>query len=316
MAKQGRTRTASEDYNQRSIERVFRLVKLMKRSPRRTPDELAELLSVSARTVYRYFNLIEALGFVLRRDSVGRLFIAGSELKASFTEEEADLISELIQKHVPDHAEAASILAKLDVFSVNMEHEASSLQREHVNRIAALSEAIQRGEQVLLLKYQSANSQNTRDRLVEPVGFAANYTLLSAYEVHARTTKFFRLDRMGGVQHTSQPQEHESRHQDLVPDMFGFAMKAGDEPLGQIQLNLTMKAALIMRTEYPMCIPHLRLQNEGFGFVLDGPVADYRAPARFVKGFVASGDVEVLGSEAFLAVLYGRSGQDLSSPKA
>lgn len=316
MAKQGRTRTASEDYNQRSIERVFRLVKLMRRSPRRTPDELAEVLDVSTRTIYRYFNLIEALGFVVRRDSLGNMYIAGSELKESFTEEEADLIAELIRQHVPHHPEANSILAKLDVFSANTELESTSLQREQVNRIAALSEAIQRGEQVLLVGYQSANSQNIRDRVVEPVGFAANYSLLSGYEVRSRTTKFFRLDRMGGVELLGRAQEHTSQHQDLIPDMFGFAMAAGDEAQGHIRLNLTMKAALIMRTEYPMCIPHLRLQDAGLGFVLDGPVADFRAPARFVQGFMGSEDVEVIGSEAFVAVLNGDEEGEVSSPRA
>lgn len=312
MARQGRTRTASEDYNQRSIERVFRLVKMMKRSPRRTPDELAGVLSVSTRTVYRYFNLIEALGFVVRRDSLGNLFIAGSELRESFTEEEADLISELIRKHVPEHPEAASILAKLDLFSVNSESETSSLNREYVNRIATLSEAIQRGEQVLLVQYQSVNSQNIRDRLVEPVGFAANCTLLSAYEVSSRATKFFRLDRLRAVELTGQSQAHVSRHQDLVPDMFGFAMNVGDEPLGHIHMNLTMKAALIIRTEYPMCIPHLRIQSEGLGFVLDGPVADYRAPVRFVHGFAATNDIEVVGSQAFLAAVNGEDATENS----
>lgn len=303
MAKQGRTRTAPTDYNQRSIERVFRLVKLMRRSPRRTPDELAEVLDVSTRTVYRYFNLIEALGFVVRRDSLGNMYIAGSELKESFTEEEADLIAELIRQHVPEHPQAASVMAKLDVFSVGSGADAASLQRDHVHRIATLSEAIQKGVQIELVQYQSANSQNTRNRLVEPVSLAANYTLLSAFEVGTRTTKFFRLDRMGAVALTHRAQEHAHLHKDLVPDMFGFAMNRGEEPLGSIRLNMTMKAALIMRTEYPMCIPHLRVEESSLGFALHGPVADYRAPARFVRGFVASGDVEVLGSESFVKVL-------------
>ena len=53
---------------QRKILRIFKLISLLKGARRRTPTELASILEISKRTVYRYFILLEELGFVLDVD--------------------------------------------------------------------------------------------------------------------------------------------------------------------------------------------------------------------------------------------------------
>jgi hypothetical protein len=92
-------------------------------------------------------------------------------------------------------------------------------------------------------------------------------------------------------------------HRDLHPDMFGFAMEVGRIEEERVQASLSMKAALILRSEYPLAIPFLSFVQDQERFELDGPVADFRAAVRFVRGFSDAKDVRVLGNAAFVKAL-------------
>jgi predicted DNA-binding transcriptional regulator YafY len=55
------------------------------------------------------------------------------------------------------------------------------LLNAHLGKIVSdLSKAITEHKQVILKKYQSANSNTITDRLVEPISFTDNYTSLCA----------------------------------------------------------------------------------------------------------------------------------------
>ena len=56
---------------QRKILRIFKLISLLKGVRRRRPEQLADILEISKRTVYRYFILLEELGFVIDVDFEG-----------------------------------------------------------------------------------------------------------------------------------------------------------------------------------------------------------------------------------------------------
>jgi len=85
---------------QRKILRIFKLISLLKGARRRTPTELASILEISKRTVYRYFILLEELGFVLDVDFENRYFIPtdeGEEYQFAFNAEESLLIKQSIK---------------------------------------------------------------------------------------------------------------------------------------------------------------------------------------------------------------------------
>lgn len=302
MAKQGKTRTAKEDFNQSSVERIFRLIKLMKRIPRRTKEELADVVGVSVRSVYRYFNLIESLGFTLERDARGRIFISGSELKESFTDQEAVFLREVLQGKFVDHPLSASILRKLDLFSDEEAVADAILEAGYAQTLARLADAMAHGRRVKLLGYHSAHSETTSDREVEPIEFVANYAFLSAYELKSQRSKFYRLDRISAVEVLESPIVFHDRHEVRVPDMFGFALEEEKESR-RVHLHMSMRAALFLRSEYPLCVPHMHKMEGEDLYCLKGPVADYKPLARFVRGFLEAGEVQVLGDEGFVAFM-------------
>jgi len=302
MARQGRNRSTKEDFNQTSVERIFKLIKLMKRIPRRTKEELADCVGVSVRSVYRYFNLIETLGFTLERNARGHIFITGSDLKESFTDQEAVFLREVLAAQFQNHPLCSSILRKLDLFSDDLAVADALLDAGYAQTMARLAEAMQRGCQIRLIGYHSAHSGTTSDRLVEPIEFVANYSFLSAYEIESSRSKFYRIDRITSVEVLEERIKHSTYHQAQIPDMFGFAMKEG-QPLGHVHLHLSMRAALFLRSEYPLSVPYLKKAKHGDLYCMEGPVADYKPLARFLRGFLEAGEAEVHGDDAFLAML-------------
>ena len=61
--------------NQHKILRVLQLITLLKAKPAKSIPYLTEILKSSGRTVYRYLDLLEELGFEIRRDKESRVFI-------------------------------------------------------------------------------------------------------------------------------------------------------------------------------------------------------------------------------------------------
>lgn len=59
---------------QRKILRVFNLINLLAAS-RMKVECLAKAVETTPRTVYRYFNMLEEVGFCIERDALGRYYL-------------------------------------------------------------------------------------------------------------------------------------------------------------------------------------------------------------------------------------------------
>jgi predicted DNA-binding transcriptional regulator YafY len=299
MAKQGKSRSVPEDYNQKSVQRVFTLIKLMKQMPRRSASGLAAVLGTSERTIYRYLNLIESLGFTLMRDKDGHHFIVGAEIKEPFSSDEAQFMAELLKGTCPDDPIARRILSKLFIFNSDEYVVGDALIRaSRAQNLSRISEGIACRRRIFLIGYYSANSGSTSNRVVEPIELLAGHSILSAFDVESQTNKYFRVDRMSAVEVAAEPMHFEAQHSASIPDMFGFALREDDEPK-KIHLDVSLRTAMFLRTEFPLSSAFLSPALEAERFELKGPVADFRPAARFVRGVEEEDGVRVLGDEAF-----------------
>ena len=172
-------------FNQNRILRVFKLITLLKTFPAKSIKRLAASLEISERSCYRYMDLLAELGFELRKDDHNKYFLQPSLEESNF------LATNIVHGH----------LAKL---------------------LAQINEAIKEQKQVILHKYQSASSESIADRLVEPIGFTANYTYLCAYEPADAQNKYFKLERMGSIEILAETYKFKEAHILLTPDVFGF----------------------------------------------------------------------------------------------
>lgn len=283
-------------FNQNRIYRVFQLINFLKARPAKTISSIEQLLQTSGRTVYRYVDLLEELGFNVEKDGNGRLFIAGNEEEMlPFTAQEAQYLKKLVLSTGKKNKLAESVLRKIHV-SQDIDLGAESLLKAHLAQVVEkISVAIMERKQVLLKGYHSANSQSVTDRLVEPMRFTENYTSVSAYEIKTKENKFFNIERISAVEVLSKKMKFESFHQFHAPDCFGFQGKSMNK---EIEFTMSMRAFLVLKDEFPMAAAFVKPAEGKKRYHLKARVQSFKAPGRFVLGFQEEADL--LGSKEFI----------------
>ena len=287
------------EQNQTKIAKLLRLMKLLTGNVSRTIDSLAEELGVTTRTVYRYIDTIREAGFVVNK-LYGNVFQMGKVSRGLtdfkkliyFTDEEAYLAAKMIEGIDNNNALKRDLQRKLA--SV---YDCTSIANYIDNpanaaNVEALSEAVRNKKQVILKQYESAHSDESRDRLVEPIEFTANMIDIWAYDVDKGEPRVFKVMRIHGVEITDTSWAHEEKHTVQRPDVFRMSGPKSEKIV--LQLNTRAKALLV--EEYPLAEKDLR--REDGKWVLRTTIHGPEGAGRFVIGLAA--DVKVLEGKALL----------------
>jgi len=250
--------------NQTKILRVFQLINLLKMQPPKTMGHLAVVLDSTERTLYRYFNLLEELGFDLKRDELNRVFIApdnGSH-EPSFSREEVVFLKKLLQSVGKKVKIKDSILGKLLVHS-DVQIGTQLALNAHLGKIVeSIGRGIDTKRQVVLRKYHSIHTNSISDRIVEPIAFTENYDSLVAFEIASMQNKLFNIERITSVELTRHPFRNGKNHQVAELDPLGFSRGDHEYP---IELHLSMRAALLLKEEYPRTADFIRpVESKGY----------------------------------------------------
>lgn len=278
---------------QAKLLRLFQIIAVLK-SGHWTIRQLAERFDTSERTIYRYINLLEEVDFLLEKDFDNRYFIITTDddpSQAQFSIEETKLIKKLIQSGAHDNPLKSTLLKKLSLNS-----ELDSMPRLFLKVrlgqfVDQLADAIKNKNQAVLKNYHSANSNEIRDRLVEPIHFGDNYQSIVALDTQDKVCKQFKLDRIGEVIEMDTRFQYEEFHRKNQSDIFGFS---GDSNTW-ITLHLTLRAYLLLREEYPLSIPYTQRTDDAYHF--HGPVSNFDGIARFVMGLMD--EIRIEGPEVF-----------------
>ena len=283
--------------NQHKILRVLQLISLLKKEPSKSIKFIAGILESTDRTVYRYLDLVKELGFDLQRDSHNRFFIISEENSETidFTNEEASLLRELLLSSGTKSNLKDALLRKIYLKS-EIVIQGNHLLNAHLGKIVSdLSKAISENKQVVLKKYQSANSNTITDRLVEPISFTNNYTSLCAFEVETAKNKYFNIERINEVEVLQKQNEFEDQHQLDTPDAFGFTALNG-LPF-DIDIRLNLRAFVLLKQEYPMVVAFIKQEPKTANYRLKMRINNPKPVVRFVLGLLD--DVEIIGSTEF-----------------
>jgi proteasome accessory factor C len=284
-------------FNQNRIYRLFQLINYLKAKPAKSVRSIESFLKTSERTVYRYLDLLEDLGFDIERDSHNKIFISSnSDISIiPFTSQEAEYLKRLILSAGKENQLAQSVLKKVQLSS-EIQVGAESIYKAHLSKIVEqIAVAIVDGKQLLIKGYHSANSQSITDRLIEPTCFTENYDSVSAFEVKTKVNKYFNIERMTSVEIQDTPMKYEDLHEFYKPDIFGFQGKSMNK---EIELEMSMRAYLVLKEEYPMSAAFIKPLPDSGKYYFKAMVQSFLAPGRFVLGF--SDEVEVLGSKEFI----------------
>ena len=281
--------------DQPKIERLLRLMKMMSGNTNYTIDELAELLGISYRSIYRYIDTFNESGFVVEKlhsnvYKLGKMPKSYVDLKRLiyFSEEEAYIINSLINSLDNTNALKMNLLKKLSAVYSSTNIANYTYNKESALSIESLGEAIKGRKKVILKNYESGNSHMVSDRLVEPFDFTTNLIDVWCYDLEKKENKVFKISRIGDVRVLEEEWSEEDAHKKSFTDCFRMS---GFEQT-PVKLELGIMAKNLLLEEYPLAEKDLTKVNDTW--VLDTKVSDMAGVGRFVIGLAH--DIKVIDS--------------------
>ncbi len=280
------------DIPQAKILRVFQLIGLLKAGGR-TVQQLAQQLDANARTIYRYFKLLEELGFIIDQDFHGKFFIHredGENPEDRFSLEEVSMMRQLLQSGAAGHPLQQALLRKLSFHSEARDLPEQFLKMRVAKLFRTINEAIENKKQIVLKNYHSANSQEITDRLVEPFQFGEGFQSVLALDTKDKQSKYFKLERIGDVQVLDKGYKFEQLHQKNATDIFGLS---GRKQVW-VKMKLSLKACVLLREEFPLAAKYVEKDeaSESKLYHFNGPVLNYKGIGRFVMGLADEIEIE------------------------
>lgn len=279
---------------QAKLLKLFQIMAVLK-TDRWTIRNLSGRFETSERTIYRYIKLLEEVDIPIEKGFDNKYFIhssADEPGKSVFSIEEMKLIKRLIQSEVDNNPLRGLLLKKLSLNS-ELDNIPRIIAKTRLGKLVEqIGTAIRNKHQVILKNYHSANSNEIKDRLIEPIEFGDNYQSIIALDTKDKECKQFKLDRIGDVVELEKPFSFENRHKKTPSDIFGMT---GAKTIW-VTLKLKMRAHLLMREEYPLSVPFFE-KIDDLNYQFHGPVSNYKGIARFVLGLLD--EIEIVQPEAF-----------------
>jgi predicted DNA-binding transcriptional regulator YafY len=278
----------SSSIEQQKILRVLKLINLLQGKVGKSVHRLAEMLGTDERTVYRYFKLLEALGFEILKEQTKYKIEEKSDKNSSmsfgtFSKEEFEYLDQLIKSQANENLLRDSLLQKISVRSesYSMLNEGSQhLFKANLSRLVeVIGKGIRSQKMIWLKEYYSLSSDTTSDRLVEPIAFTSNYESIYCFEVESKSMKIFKIERIGEVVLSQNPWKFKSKHTLPAQQIFGFAGKNKFK----IKLKLSKRAFQLMLEEHPAARPYMFVKNRKQYF-FEGEVPHLPGLGRFILG--------------------------------
>lgn len=282
--------------DQTKIVKLLRLMKLLTGNVNRTIDQLAVEMGITSRTVYRYIDDIRDAGFVVNK-LYGNVYAMGKVARGLsdfnkliyFTEEEAFITAKLIEGIDNNNVLKRDLQRKLA--SVYDSTSIANYIDNNANaaNVEALADAIKRKKQVVLKHYESAHSNEAKDRLVEPVEFSANMIDIWAFDVDKRENRMFKVMRIHDVEVTDTDWSFEANHKVPKPDVFRMTGSLEE----RVVLQLDSRAKSLLLEEFPLAEKDLK-REDGKWF-LKTTIHSLEGVGRFVIGLAA--DIRIVEGE-------------------
>lgn len=282
-------------------ETILRMLMLLSGGNRYTVSELSTRFARSKRTIYRNLDTIENAGFVLDRTQGSyALSLCPEETKRlhhlfHFSEEEAYILYQALEMVKGGTSVKEQLVRKLNAL-YDFRALSNLSQKPELEIIHTIDEAIRTNKQVNLHSYRSSHSETIADRIVEPFEFLPEYSAVWCFDLQDQTCKQFKISRIDHVSILSSNWKNQTLHR--VPFTDAFRMSAF-ESLTTVEAELSLKAANLLREEYPLAEKYLYKSTDSLSIIykLTIPVAGYHCIGRFALGLPR--EVKAIGPEEF-----------------
>ncbi len=273
--------------DQPKISRILRLMKMLTANTSYSVDDLAERLSMSRRTIYRYIDTFREAGFVIKKEGEHiRLDRESPHFKdisqlVHFTEEEAVILKKSIESIDDNNLLKANLKRKLYSVYDNKILANTVVSGKNAPNVHNLVEAITEHKVVILKDYQSAHGSVVRDRRVEPIAFTTNYVQVWCYDTEDCQNKLFKTSRIAEVEILAEPWAFESEHNEGFMDLFRMTGRERHH----VELELGMLSYNLLIEEYPLSEKFITPLYNG-RWLLSVEVASLAGVGRFVMGLL------------------------------
>ena len=206
-----------------------------------------------------------------------------------FTEEEAYIVAKMINGIDNNNVLKRDLQRKLASI-----YDSTSIANYIDNtataaNVEALADAIKRKKQVVLKHYESAHSDEAKDRRVEPIEFTTNMIDIWAYDVENADNRMFKVARIQEVEVTDDDWAFKSMHKVQRPDLFRMTGSLNEI----ISLQLDTRAKSLLLEEFPLAEKELRRENGKW--ILTTRINSLEGVTRFILGLAA--DIKILEGE-------------------
>ncbi|MCQ2068039.1 MAG: WYL domain-containing protein [Bacteroidaceae bacterium] len=270
---------------QPKIERMLHFITLLADKRGYTIDEIAEKLEISRRSAYRYIDTFKNARFIFSYDNGRYRLITNKgtmkELADTiwFTEEEAYVIKTLIDELDNTNGMKAGLMRKLTAISDMTNLGDFTYNKTYSLNVSRLAEAMKEHKKVMLKKYSSAHSNDTRDHIVEPFVFTSNSIDVWAFDTEDNKNKRFKITRINEVQVLDSNWENAANHNAELMDDF----RTHGDGCYHIKLQMDRMAKDLLSEEYPLSEKHIS-EIDGSHWLYEADVYKLEGIGRFVMG--------------------------------
>jgi len=155
------------------------------------------------------------------------------------------------------------------------------LRHPAIERINRLEAAKEKKQKVILKNYRSNQSNQTRDRVVEPHLVNPELDTLQAFDYDRMKSIHFRLSRIERVESTEEEWEYQKRHTSQNTDVFRIA----NNDQVQVTLRLKVRAYNILIENFPMAKNYLDPDATPNHYIFQAPInRDFHGLLPFILG--------------------------------
>jgi predicted DNA-binding transcriptional regulator YafY len=213
-------------------------------------EELEIKLDISRRSIFRYFNLLEEIGYQIDIGQDKRYFIVQEfeEEGTNFSVEEAQVIQQVLSSLDEKNPLKTSLIKKLKI-SEDIHYFADNIvEANQSKKVSICTEALKLKCRLTLHNYHSINSNSVSERVVEPIGFDENYESIRAIDIRQpEIVKTFKINRAEYIYlMPDAPQKYTEGKVISEKDVFNFS---GTKKIS-VQMMLNHKTAILLKEQY------------------------------------------------------------------
>lgn len=284
-------------------ERTLHMLTLLMEDKRKySIANLAEILDVDKRTIYRYINTFNEAGFVVEIKNKHVILAKNTKIYQNlsdllyFNQEEALTLYNAIEAIESDNEFKAELKKKLATIYGTKPIEQKLIKLEKNKVLKTLMNAIEEKMRVELCNYLSPSSNTMRNRIVEPFCLSDDKKHIWAYEIETCQNKIFSLSRIESVKILPQVWLQGLRHKKGYTDAFRIISFDGSTM--PVKFRMNKRAYSLLVEEYPLTEKNIRIEDSEW--IYEGDVSNYKGVCRFVIGLADCIKIETPEFETYI----------------